>query len=402
MPIASVATMPRGIALLCFPVLVASQGHVPMKLPKTSVITQPMPMELVADDHLPKSFDWRDVNGRNFVVADVNQHIPQYCGSCWIHGTVAALNDRLKVRRNATWPDVMLSRQMLLNCVPGPNGTHPTGCFGGHPNMIHGFMRHADVPDESCNVWKAVQDDKCEPMTICSNCDVPAGFMEALGSGMPLAEAKTKFDFKAGCKPMENFVRYRVSDYGSIENTSSKTMEMDMMKEIYARGPIVCGISGAGGFMLGYTANAEKHEGVYVTDEVEPIDHDVELVGWGETASGLKYWAIRNSWGTYWGQNGWFKLARGRNQNNVETDCSWAIPYSEDLKLELEGKVLGDYHLGVHSVSMPAELSGQVDAKASQATPVLLTVVAMFSSMATILVSRLFQDRPRGSEPLLG
>lgn len=31
------------------------------------------------------------------------------------------------------------------------------------------------------------------------------------------------------------------------------------------------------------------------------IDHDVEVVGWGvDKESGLKYWLVRNSWGTYW------------------------------------------------------------------------------------------------------
>ena len=32
---------------------------------------------------LPVHFDWRDVDGTNFVTSDVNQHLPQYCGSCW-------------------------------------------------------------------------------------------------------------------------------------------------------------------------------------------------------------------------------------------------------------------------------------------------------------------------------
>jgi hypothetical protein len=27
---------------------------------------------------------------------------------------------------------------------------------------------------------------------------------------------------------------------------------------------------------------------------------DVEIVGWGETDTGEKWWKIRNSWGTYW------------------------------------------------------------------------------------------------------
>lgn len=30
---------------------------------------------------------------------------------------------------------------------------------------------------------------------------------------------------------------------------------------------------------------------------VREVNHDVEVVGWGETRDGLKYWLCRNSWG---------------------------------------------------------------------------------------------------------
>ena len=36
----------------------------------------------------PDSFTWCDKDGMNFCTASLNQHIPQYCGSCWAHGSV--------------------------------------------------------------------------------------------------------------------------------------------------------------------------------------------------------------------------------------------------------------------------------------------------------------------------
>lgn len=288
-------------------------------------------LALAAANSPPKSFDWRNVNGVNFVTSDVNQRappcprrhalpaplckcslwrhalaampylhpspnvlslvcadIPTYCGSCWIHGTVSALNDRIKILRSARFPDVMLSRQAVMNCVPatpakGEAPGPPPGCGGGDPWMIHDYILDNPVPDETCQPYEA-RNDKCDALGVCRNC-----FPTPPPAGAPIS---------GGCwgMPPASFLRFGIAQHGKVSG------EEAMQAEIYARGPIVCSIAADMRFLFNYSTYAALNEGVYV-DPVkhtfDEVDHDVSVSGWGTTPGGVKYWIVRNSWGTY-------------------------------------------------------------------------------------------------------
>lgn len=357
-------------------------------LPREAPPGQVTADKLVKTHDLPQDFDWRDVNGVNLVTSDVNQHIPQYCGSCWIHGTTAALNDRIKVMRRGKFPDVMLARQVLMNCVPSPNKSlAPPGCDGGDPWMIHKYLMDNDVPDETCMPYQA-RNMECNKMDQCRNC-LPGH----------------------GCWSIDTWTGYGVSSYGNLSG------EIPMMKEIYARGPITCSFATDNEFMMNMSKVLLENEGVYsITKKytADQVDHNMEVTGWGVTASGTKYWVIRNSWGTYFGSNGWFKLKRGENQLMSEADCDWSIPRFQGLDEVLAGRVLGSYMTGmttkVSSKSLEATLKAPESIAPSMAMAAadrerpwsLMTATMAAMAAAAVVAVTLRAGRSAKSEPLLG
>lgn len=331
------------------------------------------------------------------VTTDVNQHIPVYCGSCWIHGTLAALNDRIKIARKGAFPDVMLSRQTAMNCVvslKAPEEPAP-GCNGGDPWDIHAYMAKNPLPDETCQPYEA-KNGVCDASGTCRNCFHPS----MIGPDAPPEVPQNVKFTSPGCFAVDPGPRYGVREYGGVKG------EVKMQKEIFARGPIVCSIAADLTFLLDY----EKHlvDGIYVDASYFPqdgtpsphnaseIDHDVEITGWGVTDSGIPYWVARNSWGTYWGERGWFRILRGFNHLFIESDCQWAVPDVAPLEANLGQSLVGDYVSGEQSVPKD-EGRSVVDRIMSHKKQQLLLNERVVTAVAAVAAAHAADDAPTAS-----
>jgi cathepsin X len=95
-----------------------------------------------------------------------------------------------------------------------------------------------------------------------------------------------------------------------------------IMAEIYARGPVKASIHAQG--ILDYKGGIISNtSGDYVWNTTH--NHGVSLVGWGyDEATDTQHWIIRNSWGQYWGELGFFRLQLGLNLLGIESNIAWA------------------------------------------------------------------------------
>ena len=95
-----------------------------------------------------------------------------------------------------------------------------------------------------------------------------------------------------------------------------------MKAELYQNGPMECSIHATDAFEA-YTG------GIYT--EVIPagsdLNHSIAVVGWGmEPNSKIQYWIGRNSWGSYWGEGGFFRMMMDGNGLMIESECTAGIP----------------------------------------------------------------------------
>jgi len=278
------------IILFCFVVIVLSaprrnEFKPDLKLRESLKDISYTPLKV---DALPISWDWRNVNGKNYLSSTRNQHIPQYCGSCWAMGATSSIADRLNILRGGAWPSAYLSVQNVIDCG------YAGDCDGGDHLSVYDYAQKTGLVDETCNNYQAINQD-CNPFNVCGTCS-PGGSCAAIASP----------------------TRFKVSEYHELP-----TDPIAIQSEIYKNGPISCGIEA--------TKGLDTFQGGQIYQENIPnpsINHIISLVGWGTQDNETAYWIVRNSWGTPWGENGFFRLLLGQPTKNlgVEQYCAFGIP----------------------------------------------------------------------------
>lgn len=211
---------------------------------------------------------------------------------------MSALGDRIKIARGAKGIDINLSVQHILNC--GEVGSCHGGSVVGPYYWIHKISSAgAGISYETSNPYLACSSESTDG--TCKGGDFTC-------TDINIARTCNTFPEMGGeCVAIKQYPNATVAEYGSVSGA------VNMMKEIYARGPIACGIDAAP--TLDYTSGI-------ATDKGSGVDHVVSVVGWGNDADEGKYWIVRNSWGEYWGEMGYIRVKFGALK--LEEQCAWA------------------------------------------------------------------------------
>ncbi|ORM40605.1 Cysteine proteinase [Babesia sp. Xinjiang] len=172
------------------------------------------------------------------------------CGSCWAFAAVGAVESAFKIERKI---HVSLSEQELVNCETGGDG-----CYGGYSDLALSYIRTNGIG--LTNVWP--------------------------------------YEGKDGeCVPHDG-ARYYITGYVGARG-------IEIASKLLVRAPTVVYIAATDDLMF-YSG------GIFNGDcEGTHLNHAVLLVGEGyDPELKKRFWLLKNSWGTSWGENGFFRLER--------------------------------------------------------------------------------------------
>ncbi|KAL7526581.1 hypothetical protein ACHAXR_003133, partial [Thalassiosira sp. AJA248-18] len=226
-------------------------------------------------------------------------------------GALSSLADRIKIARNCAGDDINLSIQFILNCAGDVAGS----CHGGSHTGVYQFIKETGhVPFDTCQPYLACSSESTEGF---------CGSVDTTCSAMNTCRTCSTFTANGGsCMALDAFPNATVAEYGEIIEPNDNAKRVNMIKaEIHARGPVSASINANPlvAFMGGEIFDDPSAS--------QSPDHVVSITGWGDE-NGKEYWIVRNSWGTYWGEEGFFRVATGSNMLGLENGVAWATPGS--------------------------------------------------------------------------
>ena len=202
----------------------------------------------------PTAIDWR-TKGAVTTVKDQGQ-----CGSCWTFSSTGAMEGAWAIAKGQL---IDLAEQELVDCAGLKYGS--MGCNGGQMEGAFKFI---------------IENGQC-------------------------AASSYPYTAKDGTCHSCSAVAHATSCYDVKPNDQLS------LKAAVAKQPVAVAIEADTKYFQSYSG------GVLTSSSCgTSLDHGVLAVGYGEE-NGQKYWLVKNSWGTSWGEQGYVKIGRSESTNDA-------------------------------------------------------------------------------------
>lgn len=289
---------------------------------------------------LPDNFDGRQA-WKGLITEPMDQG---KCGSCWAFASVGSLSDRFNIQSLGLL-HVELSPTALILCswggaeipffdINSQNNAYETthtqktfnnsACFGNTLVDACRYLYQIGTPTLKCVPYDTALGTQAEYQKI-GNFTEPAQLPSCSAITGPLYDmcAGSYIDYKTGVEYGEPLRFYRsLHFYGVAGVPADNGSELYIRDNIYKWGPIATGMKVYPDF---YTFDSKRDIYKWNGQGEQIGGHAIVLVGWG-TRNNQDYWIVRNSWGKSWGENGYFLMARGVNECEIEANCLGQVP----------------------------------------------------------------------------
>ncbi len=226
---------------------------------------------------VPSSFDWRNYQGANWITPVRDQ---RECGACWAFSALAAAEASMNIESGNPNLDIDLSEQYLVS------DCNPLGsCCGGDEYVALRYLRDYGVPDDGCMPY--IDGVSCGCENSCTgDC--------AYNNGLNICSDTT-------CSNRCTDWSSRLVKINGIERVPSDptTIKQYLIK----KGPL------AAAYGLGSVQFGGHWDGdIYRCTNDNDANHAILLVGYNDAGG---YWIAKNSWGTSYQDQGFFKIGYG-------------------------------------------------------------------------------------------
>jgi cathepsin F len=193
------------------------------------------------------------------------------CGSCYAFSALGMLESQYA--KNNGGKIIDLSEQQIITC-----DTLDYGCNGGYMENVYKYLQ---------KVGGAVSE-----------------------TSLPYNLRSKKCQLTSRMAKLVQVVSY----------TDISTNEIDIANTLSTYGPITTAING--NILQVYNNGIISSSSCSLT-----LNHAVILIGYGPASdgSGTDYWIVKNSWGTGWGESGFFRIQRGVGRCGINLNASTAI-----------------------------------------------------------------------------